>query len=102
MQYVVYNQANVDFTITGEYQSFSFVSKSRKERKRCSHCGTQFASWNVDKRKWSVWTSTVDKEGGLPDSLRATAHMFYGTRVYDAADGLSKWEGYQGESVEIK
>lgn len=81
--------------ITGEVDVFSFVSKSSKHRHRCRNCGVQFASHNETKKTWSVWSATIDRERedrALPAQLAATAHMFYGTRVFDVADGLSKWE----------
>lgn len=80
-------------TINGEVDTFEFVSNTRKRRYRCKRCGTQFASFNVDKKKWSIWSSTVNKtDGKLPSSIAATAHMFYGTRQFDVNDNLGKWE----------
>jgi hypothetical protein len=35
------------------------------------------------------------------DLIKPTAHQFYGTRVIDVNDGLSKWEGYEGTSTQI-
>ncbi|ORY82152.1 Mss4-like protein, partial [Protomyces lactucae-debilis] len=82
--------------IDGKIQEFHLFSNTNKFRKRCVFCGTQFASWNADKKKWSIWASTVDRDssGQIPEWLRAQHHMFYGTRRFSAFDELPKWIGY--------
>ena len=44
-----------------------------------------------------------DKEGKIIgwDDLQPTAHIFYGTRILDINDSLSKWDGYKDRSVQI-
>lgn len=83
-----------------------------KHRYRCKTCGTNVASFNEAKNKWSVWTSTLDRapnteSGGELGTItgwewaRPTDHIFYGTRMLDVPDGLPKWEGYAGQSAQI-
>jgi hypothetical protein len=35
------------------------------------------------------------------EHVRATAHMFYDTRMLDVDDGLGKWDGYENKSTRI-
>jgi len=86
----------------------SFVQPQRpwKTRWRCKWCGCCVASHNSRANKWSVWGAQLerDEEGKIIgwDVVGPTAHMFYGTRLLDINDELSKWDGYEGKSIEIR
>jgi len=86
----------------------SFVQPQRpwKTRWRCKWCGCCVASHNSRANKWSVWGAQLerDEEGKIIgwDVVSPTAHMFYGTRLLDINDELSKWDGYEGKSIEIR
>lgn len=62
-------------------------------------------SFNSKTQRWSIWAAVLerDEEGRLKNSeiLKPTAHMFYGTRMLNINDGLSKWEGYENSSKRI-
>jgi hypothetical protein len=63
------------------------------------------SSYNAKTDRWSVWGCQLerDENGKIKgwDIAKPTAHMFYGTRVLDVGDGLSKWEGYENKSAKL-
>jgi len=95
------------FTIqtTSRLDSFSNPVKPHKNRWRCKNCGTSVSSYNSRTNQWSVWGCTLERDdnGQLKnwDIIKPTAHIFYGTRVLDVGDNLSKWEGYENRSVKL-
>jgi hypothetical protein len=91
--------------ITSRLDSFSTPEKPHKKRWRCKKCGTCVSSYNYKTKQWSVWGCTLerDDDGRLKNCaiIRPTAHIFYGTRILDIGDNLSKWEGYENKSVKL-
>ncbi|KAJ7755022.1 Mss4-like protein [Mycena maculata] len=79
--------------------------KNWKTRWRCNRCGCCIASYNTKTEHWSVWGTQFEREeGGITkdlDGIKPTAHIFYGTRLVDVKDKLSKWEGYEDNSAKI-
>jgi hypothetical protein len=77
-------------------------TKPYKRRWRCRNCGSAIASYNSKKNRWSVWGATLDRDedGGIKnwELVKPTCHQFYGTRLLDINDALSKWEGYEDQS----
>ncbi|KAI0635196.1 Mss4-like protein [Trametes polyzona] len=85
--------------------SYVVSSKPWKTRFRCKNCGACVMSANSKAGKRSVWGAhlTRDDAGKIVDweTVKPTAHIFYGTRMLDIADSLGKWEGYEGNSARI-
>ncbi|MBW0496195.1 hypothetical protein O181_035910 [Austropuccinia psidii MF-1] len=98
--------------------------KGRKLKLRCKRCGSPLGSYNLVKREWTIWGTTferqsVEKVCDLSNSpspllssdssntiigwnyIKPTAHQFYGTRLIDIADDLTRWEGYENSSAEL-
>jgi hypothetical protein len=73
-----------------------------KRRYRCRICGSNVASYNEARNKWSIWTATLDRDqvGRIMgwDWAKPTDHQFYGTRLLDIEDDMPKWEGYARQS----
>ncbi|KAG1857653.1 Mss4-like protein [Suillus tomentosus] len=73
-----------------------------KRRYRCKTCGVGVASHNYNTNRVSIWGASLDRdEDGKVvgwDIAKPTAHQFYGTRMLDVNDELSKWQGYQSNS----
>lgn len=46
-------------------------------------------------------TSLDFGDEGVPDTFRPDDHIFYATRVLDLKDGVTKWEGKNGDSKQI-
>jgi len=84
---------------------YSNPEKPGKKRWRCKACGSNVSSYNSVTSKWSVWGCQLDRgmDGKIKDwnIVKPTAHIFYGSRVLDVDDDLSKWEGYENKSVRI-
>ncbi|KAJ6623054.1 Mss4-like protein [Mycena sp. CBHHK59/15] len=74
-------------------------------RYRCKSCGIITSTCNTKVEKWAVRGAQLerDEEGKIKNAsiVKPTAHIFYGTRMLDVDDGLSKWEGFQDQSVRI-
>lgn len=89
----------------GVLQSFIIPQKPWKTRWRCKQCGGCVMSHNSKTNRCSIWGAHLerDKEGKIIgwNDLKPTAHMFYGTRMLDINDSLSKWEGYENQSTQI-
>lgn len=85
--------------------SYVLPDKPYKTRWRCKTCGSCVASKNSRTNRWSVWGCVLarDVDGKIKnwDIVKPTAHIFYGTRVLDVADGLGKWEGYENKSAKL-
>ncbi|OJA09790.1 hypothetical protein AZE42_08084 [Rhizopogon vesiculosus] len=79
--------------------------KPYKRRFRCKTCGVGIASYNSQTQRFSVWGATLDRnqEGKIVgwDVAKPTAHIFYGTRLLDVNDNLSKWDGYESKSERL-
>jgi hypothetical protein len=62
-------------------------------------------SYNIKTDNWSVWGAQLQREddGVTKDleSVKPTAHIFYGTRIVDVNDDLGKWEGYENKSTRM-
>lgn len=62
-------------------------------------------SYNIKTDNWSVWGVQLQREddGVTKDleSVKPTAHIFYGTRLVDVNDDLGKWEGYEDKSTRM-
>jgi hypothetical protein len=62
-------------------------------------------SYNIKTDNWSVWGVQLQREddGVTKDleSVKPTAHIFYGTRLVDVNDDLGKWEGYENKSTRM-
>lgn len=85
---------------------YTISNKPHKIRYRCKTCGATVASHNTIKNRWSVWGAQLERpgpEGRIKDwdLVKPTAHIFYGTRMLDVNDSLSKWDGYEGLSNAI-
>ncbi|KAF8915073.1 Mss4-like protein [Mucidula mucida] len=84
---------------------YSVQTKLWKNRHRCTNCGAAVASYNAKENTWSVWGGQLarDENGKIKDwdYLKPTTHIFYGTRMLDIDDQLSKWEGFENESNRI-
>lgn len=84
---------------------FVIPSRPHKTRARCKSCGATVASYNSDTTCWSVWGAHLRRNanGAIDDwdSVKPTAHIFYGTRMLDIDDDLGKWEGYENRSPRI-
>ena len=80
-------------------------SRPYKTRWRCKACGACVMSANAKTGRCSVWGAHLarDAAGAIVDweAVRPTAHIFYGTRMLNVADGLGKWEGYEGGSARL-
>jgi hypothetical protein len=87
-------------------QSFAVPQKPWKIRWRCKLCGACVCSQNVKANKRSIWSVHLERDGKGKvirwDELMPTAHIFYGSRMLDINDELSKWEGYEGRSAQIR
>jgi hypothetical protein len=88
-----------------QLDSYDNPLKPYKRRFRCRNCGVSVASYNSQTQRVSVWGATLDRneEGRIVgwDIAKPTAHMFYGTRMLDVNDNLSKWEGYESKSERL-
>ena len=64
----------------------------------CSRCGTPIA--DEGRRMWLAFPSLFDfgHPAHVPDSFKPTCHIFYGTRVTEVCDDLSKWSGHKNHS----
>ena len=86
-------------------QSFILPQKPWKTRWRCRLCGGCVTSYNSKTNRRSIWSVHLerDEEGMIIgwDDLKPTAHIFYGTRILDINDNLSKWDGYSDRSTQI-
>lgn len=84
---------------------YSPVEKPWKTRVRCKNCGASVASHNSKANKWSIWAAHLsrDENGRIIgiERVRATAHIFYDTRIVDVDDKLGKWDGYENTSRSI-
>ncbi|TFY67974.1 hypothetical protein EVG20_g3736 [Dentipellis fragilis] len=85
--------------------SFVNPTKPWKTRFRCKICGCAVASRNSKANKVSIWGTQLERDeaGKIKrwDVVKPTAHIFYETRTLDVNDGLGKWSGYEGQSVQI-
>ena len=87
--------------------TYVIPSKNWKTRYRCKTCGTCVASYNAEKKKWSIWGAVLgrDEEGRIDrntwDIVKPDAHIFYGTRMLDVNDNVGKWEGYKDISTRL-
>ena len=88
-----------------QLESFVIPSKPWKTRFRCRSCGACVMSTNAKTGSCSVWGAHLarDADGRILgwDGVQPTAHIFYGTRMLDVADGLGKWEGYEARSARV-
>lgn len=89
----------------GFLDCYAVADKPWKKRWRCKNCGACVASHHEKNERWSVWGGQLerDEKGNVKywEDLKPTVHMFYGTRQFDANDGLSKWSGYEGKSEKL-
>ncbi|KAG1868236.1 Mss4-like protein [Suillus subalutaceus] len=78
------------------------ILKPYKRRYRCKTCGVGVASHNYNTNRVSIWGATLNRneDGNIVgwDIAKPTAHQFYGTRMLDVNDDLTKWEGYESNS----
>jgi hypothetical protein len=85
--------------------SYVIDIKPWKKRWRCKKCGACIASFHEKRDRWSVWGSHFERdEGGRIkgwEDFKPAFHMFYGTKIFEVEDGLSKWSGYPGESERL-
>jgi hypothetical protein len=85
--------------------SYDNILKPYKRRFRCKTCGVGVASRNSNTNHISIWGATLDRneDGKILgwDIAKPTAHQFYGTRMLDVNDDLTKWEGYQSKSKRL-
>ncbi|KAI0777700.1 Mss4-like protein [Trametes elegans] len=76
--------------------------KPWKTRFRCKNCGACVMSANSKVGQCSIWGAHLSRDdaGKIVDweTVKPTAHIFYGTRMLDVQDGLGKWEGYENGS----
>jgi len=81
------------------------AEKPWKRRWRCKSCGCTVASYNSQTKKWVVCGTQFDRNevGEIVgwDTIKPTAHIFYGTRLIDVLDNLEKWTGYEEKSERI-
>lgn len=86
----------------------------RKFKLRCKKCGSPVGSYSIVKKEWTIWGTTLERfksnEKSANDStsnikgwdlIKPRTHIFYGTRIMDVVDKLSKWSGYEGESEKL-
>ncbi|EGG02604.1 uncharacterized protein MELLADRAFT_66138 [Melampsora larici-populina 98AG31] len=86
----------------------------RKFKLRCKNCGSPVGSYSIVKKEWTIWGTTLERfksnEKSANDStsnikgwefIKPDTHIFYGTRILDVVDKLSKWAGYEGESEKL-
>ena len=67
----------------------------------CARCGTPIA--DEGRRMWLAFPTLFDfgVPPVVPDSFRASCHIFYSMRVIDVDDGLPKWSGHKSRSTLI-
>ena len=91
-----------DLSPESKLDSYAVEDKPWKRRWRCRSCGACIASANSKTASRSVWGAQLarDVDGRIIgwDTVKPTAHIFYGTRMMDIEDGIDKWEGYAGNS----
>ncbi len=53
------------------------------------------------RKMWLAFPSLFDfgHPANVPDSFKATCHIFYGMRVFDIPDDLPKWSGHKNHSA---
>ncbi|KAH9812035.1 Mss4-like protein [Melampsora americana] len=86
----------------------------RKYKLRCKKCGSPVGSYSIIKKEWTIWGTTFERfksdENPSDDStskikgwdlIKPNTHIFYGTRIMDIVDELSKWTGYEGQSEKL-
>ncbi|KAI0035153.1 Mss4-like protein [Vararia minispora EC-137] len=85
--------------------AFQNPSKPHKTRFRCKKCGCCVASFNKNTNNTSVWGAQLSRsqDGRIMryDIVKPTAHIFYGTRMLDVPDEVTKWEGYPEKSRQL-
>ncbi|RDB29034.1 hypothetical protein Hypma_016051 [Hypsizygus marmoreus] len=85
--------------------SFSVPEKPWKNRWRCKRCGAAVASYHGKENRWSVWGAQLERDAGGKikdwDTVKPTAHIFYGTRMVNVDDALGKWVGYENKSERV-
>ena len=67
----------------------------------CGRCGTPIA--DEGRRMWLAFPTLFNfgHRNEVPDSFKATCHIFYGTRVVDPRDDLPKWSGHKNHSTRL-
>ncbi|KAG7099894.1 hypothetical protein E1B28_001695 [Marasmius oreades] len=85
---------------------YKVKDKPAKHRYRCKECGACVASYHAQRDRWSIWGGQLKRthETGQIEGwreMKATHHIFYGTRMLDVEDGLAKWEGYENTSTRL-
>jgi hypothetical protein len=67
----------------------------------CSLCGTPIA--DEGRRMWLTFPSLFDFgfPPKVPKVFMPTCHIFYGSRVIDINDDLTKWSGHKNRSEKL-
>ncbi|TFK99530.1 Mss4-like protein [Pterulicium gracile] len=84
-------------------EKYQVPEKPWKYRVRCKSCGVMVAGEHTKSNKFNVFVGGMerDQDGNVKklDEVKATAHIFYDTRLMDVNDGLPKWNGVLGQST---
>ncbi|GLB43534.1 putative glutathione-dependent formaldehyde-activating enzyme [Lyophyllum shimeji] len=80
----------------------ALVTFPKGENLKCKECGSDVAYKDPEGTRYIVWGAQLerDEQGKTKDwdTVKPTAHIFYGTRVVDVDDELGKWAGYANRS----
>lgn len=100
----IFHKHHVRFTAGLDVLRFYNSEQDIKERilpckVSCTQCGTLIA--DEGRRMWLAFSTLFDfgQRTGIPDSFKATCHLFYGQRVIDIDDSLPKWLGHKNHSA---
>lgn len=115
----IYFPPHLKISLPDHIQIFESMP-GRKLKLRCHHCGSPIGSYNLIKHEWTIWGPTLQRlvdqthlnhsnlqslEPGKVikawDFIKPTVHQFYGTRLLDLTDGLSRWVGYENQSERL-
>jgi hypothetical protein len=95
-----------DVRLTKGVDSLKYYNSERNLHERvlpckvsCVSCGTPIA--DEGRRMWLAFPSLFDFGASVevPETFRATCHIFYGSRVMDINDDLPKWSGHKDLST---
>lgn len=80
----------------------------RKYKIRCSNCGNPMGTYNVVRKQWSIWPSTLERPNGdkgpIPGTevFPPTCHTFYGPwRMITLPDNLPKYLGVPNDTPQV-
>jgi len=102
----IFHKHHVRFT--AGFDALRFFNGELNQGKRilpckvgCGECGTPIA--DEGRKMWLAFPPLFDfgNPPQVPDAFKPRCHIFYGARVFDMNDGLTKWSGHSEKSTRL-